>query len=165
MRAARLLLLLVGAAMAGYGGWLLYPQLVTVWPWLVAGPLLHDALVAPLVGLAGLAAVRLVRDPVRRAWLSAGLVTTGTLLLIAVPLIWRPAPAPANPGLQDRNYPLELAVGLAVVWTLIMIAGWACRPGRTGRPPSSAPRWRPRRSARPPGHDPPGPARSRAAGR
>lgn len=121
MRAVRLLLLLLGLSTAAYGGWLLWPQLATVGPWLVAGPLLHDALAAPLVGLVGLASVRLVPDPIRRAWITAGLVTTATLLLIAVPLIWRPAPAPANPGLQERNYPLELAGGLAVIWTVIMI--------------------------------------------
>jgi hypothetical protein len=88
---------------------------------MVGGPLLHDALVAPLVALVGLTLSRLVTDQVRRAWITAGLAATATLLLIAVPLMWRPAPAPPNPGLQDRDYPLELTTALAVLWTVIMI--------------------------------------------
>lgn len=121
MRAARLLLLLLGTSAAAYGGWLLYPQFATTVPWLIGGPLLHDALVAPLVGLVGLTLSRLVTDQVWRAWITAGLAATATLLLIAVPLTWRPAHAPPNPGLQDRNYPLELTTGLAILWTVIMI--------------------------------------------
>jgi hypothetical protein len=121
MRAARLLLLLLGTSAVAYGGWLLYPQLDTTVPWLVSGPLLHDAMAAPLVGLVGLTLSRLVTDQVRRAWITAGLAATATLLLIAVPLTWRPAPAPPNPGLQDRDYPLELTTGLAVLWAAIMI--------------------------------------------
>ncbi|MBF9128730.1 hypothetical protein I0C86_06975 [Plantactinospora sp. S1510] len=121
MRTVRLLLLLLGASAVAYGGWLLYPQIDTTLPWLVGGPLLHDALVAPLVALAGLTLSRLVTDPVRRYWITAGLVATGTLLLIAVPLTWRPASAPPNPGLQDRDYPLELTTALAFLWIVIMI--------------------------------------------
>lgn len=121
MRVARLLLLLAGASATAYGGWLLYPQLATTWPWLLGGPLLHDALVAPLVGLAGLTLRRLVTDRVRRARLTAGLVMTAVLLMIAVPLTWRPAPAPPNPGLQDRAHALELGTWLAVLWTVTTI--------------------------------------------
>jgi hypothetical protein len=121
MRAARLLLLLLGTSAVAYGGWLLYPQIATTVPWLVGGPLLHDALVAPLVALTGLTLSRLVTDQVRRAWITAGLAATATLLLIAVPLTWQPAHAPPNPGLRDRDYPLELTAALAVLWTVIMI--------------------------------------------
>ncbi|SCF17558.1 hypothetical protein GA0070607_6478 [Micromonospora coriariae] len=121
MRTVRLLLLLVGASAATYGGWLLLPQLGTVLPWLIGGPLLHDALVAPLVGLVGLVLGRLVTDRVRLAWITAGLVASATLLLIAVPLLWRPPSAPPNPGLPDRNYPLGLTAGLAALWAVIVI--------------------------------------------
>ena len=120
MRTVRLLLLLLGASAAAYGGWLLYPQLDTTLPWLIGGPLLHDALVAPLVGLVGLALGRLLTDRARLAWITAGLVASATLLLIAVPLLWRPPSAPPNPGLPDRDYPLGLTVGLAVLWAVIV---------------------------------------------
>ncbi|MFI6784573.1 hypothetical protein [Micromonospora sp. NPDC050276] len=121
MRAVRLLLLVLGAAATAYGGWLLLPQLGTTLPWLIGGPVLHDVLVAPLVGLVGLVLARLVTNRMRRAWIGAGLLASATLLLIAVPLLWRPPSAPPNPGLPDRNYPLGLAVGLVVVWAAIVV--------------------------------------------
>ncbi|MGC4837923.1 hypothetical protein ACLQ3D_25815 [Micromonospora vinacea] len=121
MRAVRLLLLVVGAAFTAYGGWLLLPQLGSALPWLIGGPVLHDLLVAPLVGLVGLALSRLVTNRLRRAWIAAGLLASATLLLIAVPLLWRPPSAPPNPGLPDRDYPLGLTVGLAVLWAAIVI--------------------------------------------
>ncbi|MEV4118685.1 hypothetical protein [Micromonospora sp. NPDC049645] len=121
MRAVRLLLLVVGAAATGYGGWLLLPQLGTTLPWLIGGPVLHDVLVAPLVGLVGLVLGRLLTNRMRRAWIVAGLLASATSLLIAVPLLWRPPSAPPNPGLPDRNYPLGLAVGLVVVWAVIVV--------------------------------------------
>ncbi|WP_444947745.1 hypothetical protein [Micromonospora ureilytica] len=121
MRVVRLFLLVLGAAATAYGGWLLLPQLGTTLPWLIGGPVLHDVLVAPLVGLVGLVLGRLVTNRLRLAWITAGLLASATLLLLAVPLLWRPPSAPPNPGLPDRNYPLGLAVGLAVVWAAIVI--------------------------------------------
>jgi hypothetical protein len=123
MRTIRALLVVAGLALAGYGGWLVWPQLEPAAGWLVAGPVLHDALVAPLVGLVGLALARLVRDRIWRRWIGAGLVVTATLLLIAVPLVWRPSPAPPNPGLQDRDYAIGLAIWLAALWIGVLAGG------------------------------------------
>ena len=121
MRAARLLIAAAGVALAGYGAWLLRPQLPYAWTWLIAGPVLHDAVVAPLVGLTGLALARLLPGRVARRWVTAGLVVTGTLLLIAVPLLWRPHRAPPNPGLQDRDYVASLAIWLAALWAGVLL--------------------------------------------
>lgn len=121
MRVVRLLLLVLGVAAAAYGGWLLRPQLDTTLPWLIGGPVLHDLLVAPLVGLVGLALGRLVTNRLRLAWITAGLMASAALLLIAVPLLWRPPSAPPNPGLPDRDYPLGLTAGLAVLWAVVAI--------------------------------------------
>lgn len=121
MRIARALLVTAGTAMAGYGGWLLWPQLPAAWTWLVAGPILHDAVLAPLAGLTGLVLGRLIPRHARRAWVIGGLAVSGVLLLVATPLLWRPRPAPLNPGLHDRDYAVGLLVALAVVWTTALL--------------------------------------------
>ncbi|MDQ7911241.1 hypothetical protein RB614_42805 [Phytohabitans sp. ZYX-F-186] len=127
MRTARTLLAATGAGLAGYGAWLLWPRLPTAWTWLVAGPLLHDLVVAPLVLLTGLAARRLVRHPTYRTWLVRALTVSAILLLIAVPLVWRPRPAPPNPGLQDRDYATGLAIWLAALWLGALLGALAAR--------------------------------------
>lgn len=132
MRALRLLLAAAGLALAGYGAWLLRPQLPYAWTWLVAGPVLHDAVVAPLIGLTGLALGRVLPGRTARRGIAAGLAVTGTLLLIAIPLMWRPHRAPPNPGLQDRDYIGSLAIWLAALWAGILLHG-AITQLRAGR--------------------------------
>jgi uncharacterized membrane protein YphA (DoxX/SURF4 family) len=122
MKAARILLAAAGVALAGYGGWLLWPQLPAAATWLIAGPVLHDAVVAPLVAITGLALGRLLPGQVWQRWITAGLAITATLLLIAAPLMWRPHPAPPNPGLQDRDYTTGLTIWLAALWAGILTA-------------------------------------------
>jgi len=77
-----------GIALAGHGGWLLCPHLPAAATWLIAGPILHEAVVAPLIGLTGLALARAVPSRPGRRWVATALAITGTLLLIAVPLVW-----------------------------------------------------------------------------
>jgi len=133
VRAARAVLVAAGGAAAAYGGWLLWPQLPAAALWLVAGPVLHDALVAPLVGLAGLSLGRALPDRVWRAWVLAGLAVSATLVLIALPLVLRPHPAPPNPGLQDRDYVAGLAMWLATLWAGVLVGALLTRTSR--RPP------------------------------
>lgn len=131
MKALRTLLGSAGTGLAGYGAWLLWPQLPAAWTWLLAGPLLHDLVVAPVVLLVGLAARRLIRHPVVRAWVLRALAVTGVLLLIAVPLAWRPHPAPPNPGLQERDYAAGLGIWLAALWAVALLGAIAgVRKGR-----------------------------------
>jgi hypothetical protein len=144
VKAVRLLLAGAGIGLAAYGGWLLVPQLPYAVTWLVAGPILHDAVVAPLVGLTGLALGRVLPGRAGRRWVAAGLAVTATLLLIAIPLLWRPHPAPPNPGLQDRDYPAELAAWLAVLWAGILLGATAShlrRRHRSRAGPASARKW------------------------
>lgn len=139
MRTVRALLLLLGLAALANGARLLHPQLDTTLLWLVGGPLVHDALVAPLVWVTGLVLGRLVADPTRRDWIGAGLVTTATLVLISVPLLWRPPDAPPNPGLPDRNYPLGLIGSLVAVWAVTLTASLVAKPVARRRLASAAP--------------------------
>jgi hypothetical protein len=122
MRAA---LVVTGVLIIGWGGWLLWPHLTpaaSVAGWLLAGPVLHDLLLAPAVGLLGVIVATTV-PPRWRAPVAAGLVVSGVLVLLALPGLLRPSAGPPNPGLADRDYPLGLAAALAVTWLLVLAAG------------------------------------------
>ncbi|HEX6347589.1 hypothetical protein [Umezawaea sp.] len=103
--------------------------------WLLGGPVLHDVLLAPLVGLGGTVLARVLPAP-WRAPVGAGLVVSGVLVLLAVPYLWRAFSGPVTPGLHDRPYPAGLLVALTVVWTAVVVAGLArsrnTRPRRDG---------------------------------
>jgi hypothetical protein len=108
----RLLLGAAGIAMAVWGALLAIqvPQIIEFGAWFLAGPILHDALLAPFVAAVGL----VLKGPVK-----AGAVVSGILVLIAIPLLWQPH-VPVNPGLHDRDYLLGLAISLAVVWLVVL---------------------------------------------
>ncbi|AXB45352.1 hypothetical protein [Amycolatopsis albispora] len=106
----RYLLALPGIAALVYGVALLVPLAdVSVGLWLVAGPLVHDLLLAPVVALAGYALSR--SGP-----LLVGGALTGVLCLLAIPLLWRDHGTPPSPGLHDGNPWLGLGLTLAAVW-------------------------------------------------
>jgi len=92
--------------------------------WFIGGPLVHDALVAPVVGLVGLGLSRVLPRP-WRAPVVTGLVLTGVLTMLGLPLLWRPFGGATNPGLHDRDYGTGLAVALGVVWLAVVVAGLA----------------------------------------
>jgi hypothetical protein len=164
MRIARLMIGALGAVPLGYGGWLLWAHLPVAAAWLLAGPLLHDALVAPLVGVVGLVLARLLPDRLWRRLVVAGLVTTAVLALIAVPLVLRPHAAGPNPGLQDRDYLAGLTIWIGLLWIGLLAAGLlvggVVRPARR-----RAGRRRPAARSRSPRPSPGGPGAGRAPAR
>ncbi|MCE7008813.1 hypothetical protein LWC34_39285 [Kibdelosporangium philippinense] len=109
----RVALGLAGLVMMAWGALLALevPTIVEFGAWFLAGPILHDLILAPIVGLVGL----VIRGPVK-----VGAVVSGILVLIAVPVIWQPH-VPVNPGLHDRDYWLGLAISLGVVWLLVLV--------------------------------------------
>lgn len=50
----------------------------------------------------------------------AGLCSV-VLVLLAIPVFSRPGMRPDNPSVLDRDYPLGLAVALAVVWCCVPV--------------------------------------------
>lgn len=133
IRAGRVLLVLLGVAAVARGAWLLAPQLTVDRPttvsftiWLAGGPVLHDFLLAPVVAAAGIAVATAV-PPRWRAPIAAGLVVSGALLLVALPIAVRPAHDDHNPGLSDRNYPVGIAIALSAIWLTVLITTWTRR--------------------------------------
>jgi hypothetical protein len=107
-RIVRIVLGLLGLAALAYGALLVArfavgaPRVAeSVAGFLIGGPVLHDALVAPLVAVLGLLIGRLLpgrwRSPVR-----VGAAISGVLGLLSVPALWRTYAGLRNPGLHDR---------------------------------------------------------------
>ncbi|KAA9154588.1 hypothetical protein FPZ12_031685 [Amycolatopsis acidicola] len=130
MRFGRILLVLPGLAALAWGIVLLsqlaFRQQLVTGGWLLGGPIVHDLLIAPFVGL-------LVSHVVSVRWrvpLLTGLAVSGVLVLLAVPLLWRTFGTPPSPGLHDGHPLVGLLVALAVVWVLVLGAGLVRRVRR-----------------------------------
>jgi hypothetical protein len=127
----RWFLALTGLALLGYGAVLAWEfassrtvNAVQGAAWFVGGPIVHDGLVAPVVGLVGLGLAKVLPRPWHRP-VVAGLVLTGVLTLLGVPLVWRPYGGATNPGLHDRDYGAGLAIAVGIVWVAVVLAGLA----------------------------------------
>jgi hypothetical protein len=123
----RRLLVLLGVATIGYGGWRLVHLLASTtarrsWATFFLGSLVgHDFLLAPLVVLAGVLLARLLPSLVK-APVQAGLIVTGVLVLVEWPFVRRYGIRPDTPSALPRNYAHGLLLVLALVWAVI--AGW-----------------------------------------
>jgi hypothetical protein len=120
---------LVGLALLAYGAVLAWDfatarsvNAVQGLAWFVGGPILHDAVLAPVVGVLGVLLTRYV--PVAwRAPIAVGAVLSGVLTLLAIPLLWRPFGVATNPGLHDLDYGTGFAIALGVVWVCVLATG------------------------------------------
>ncbi|EOD66824.1 hypothetical protein [Amycolatopsis vancoresmycina] len=127
MKTARVLLTLPGLAALAWGVVLfaeyalpLRPDVFGTVGWIVGGPILNDAVVAPLTAVLGLVLARLL--PSRwKAPVITGTVTTGVLAILAFPLLWRSYGTPPMPGLHDGNPTLGLTLTLAAVWLAVIL--------------------------------------------
>ena len=88
----------------------------------VGGALAHDLLFAPVVLLAGVVLARITPRPAR-AWLQAGLVLSGCLLLFSYPLVRDYAKVIRNPSSLPHNYTANLAVAFGAVWAAVIAGG------------------------------------------
>jgi hypothetical protein len=123
----RALFAVAGLAALAWGAWLALDvaashDAIQAALWFVGGPVVHDGLVAPVVGITGLVLARYV-PAAWRVPISVGAVLSAVLALLTIPLLWRPFGVAANPGLHDRNYVLGLSIALGVVWLGVVVAG------------------------------------------
>ena len=133
MRVTRLLTGAAGAALMGVGVSLLLDvrDLTDVVVWLGGAVVLHDALIAPAVLLAGPVLVRgALRGPVR-----AALIVAGSLTVVALPVLLRPGPR-ANSSVLPLDYPRNWLIALAAVAAVTALSTAARRRARRRRPPS-----------------------------
>jgi hypothetical protein len=122
----RALFAIAGLAALAWGGWLAWDFVtasardgVQALAWFVGGPIVHDGLIAPLVGVTGLVLARVLPRP-WRAPVAIGLVLTAILVILAIPLLWKPFGVPSNPGLHDGDYTVGLAIALGVCWLAVL---------------------------------------------
>ncbi len=133
MRIARVILVVAGLAALAWGAALLAGfavpapgQALVAAGWLLGGPVVHDAVIAPVCGLAGLAVTRLA-PPRWRLPLTVGLVVSAVLALLAVPLLWRAYGTPPLPGLHDHDPVPGLVITFAVIAVAVVIGGFVRR--------------------------------------
>ena len=137
----RVATLLLGLAIAAYGGlrladlgWQNFQGALT---WLVAGVLLHDAVLAPLTVAVAWVALRIAGTRRLGPW-AVGLVLLGPLTLLAVPVLGRFGARADNPTLLDRPYWAGWTGVVAMVCAGILVTRWA-QGRRTSRPVADAP--------------------------
>jgi hypothetical protein len=118
MTAARVLLMLAGLGLAGYGATLLWdnptPILIRIVVWALAGVVLHDFVFAPICAAFGLVGRRLL-PPRWQVPVAVALLCGVVLGLLAVPVVGKPGMRPDNLTVLDRDYPLGLLLSLSVV--------------------------------------------------
>lgn len=119
------LLGLAGVAAIGWGLWLLRDDGLERWRsqaiWLAGGVLAHDAVIAPLVVLLGVAAAR-VWQPRARAIVAAGFVVWATVTVAVANVLLPIGGRPDNPSLMNRPYVVAWLVFTAFVIAAAVIA-------------------------------------------
>jgi hypothetical protein len=122
-----------GVALMGVGVVLLVDvrNATGVLVWLGGAMVLHDVVIAPLVLLVGLAAVRgRARGPVRGA-----LVVAGALTVVALPALLRPGRT-ANSSVLPLDYPRNWLLALVAVAAVTALCLAARGLARRRRPPT-----------------------------
>lgn len=122
-----------GLAAAVYGGLLLadrgWDNFHAALTWLVAGVVLHDAVLAPATVAVSWLALRIVRVDRLAPW-AVGLVLLGPLTLLAVPVLGRFGVRPDNDTLLDRPYWAGWSAVVVGVCIGILVARYAERRRR-----------------------------------
>ncbi len=123
--------MLAGLAAAAYGGLLLvqhggWQNFEPALTWLVAGVLLHDAVLAPVTVAVAWGALRVARPDHLGPW-AVGLVLLGPLTLLAVPVLGRFGARRDNLTLLDRPYWAGWTGVVVVVCLAIVVARLAQR--------------------------------------
>ena len=124
MRAVRVLLVLLGLAVVGYGVALVTDNstevIIRIVVWALIGVLLHDAVFAPVCLALGFAGRRILPH---RTWtpILVAVLLTVVLVLLAIPVYDKPGMHLDNPSVLDRDYRTGFWIALAVVWSSALL--------------------------------------------
>lgn len=128
MKAWRIVLATAGVGLALFGVFRLITEVPTrsvvfLAVWMLAAVVIHDGVLSPLVVSVGWLLRRLVPDRARR-FLQVGLIISGLVTVIALPLIYLRGSQPAVKALLLRDYGanLTLIIGIVAVVTLALYA-------------------------------------------
>ncbi|MCA1981591.1 hypothetical protein [Nocardioides nematodiphilus] len=140
MRTTRVVLVLLGAGLLGYGAWLLQhwqtlAQLRQAATWALVGLILHDAIFAPLVAALGWLVSRLFPQAVATALASLGIVLV-SLTVGGFAVLGRSGDGGLNHTLLDRDY-VSGWLGASIV--IVLAYGVGAMAARIGR---ARGRWR-----------------------
>ena len=139
----------IGAVAFGLRG-LLTGGVATAWPatatWLLAGVLLHDLVLVPLLAAGGWLLTRWLPAPVRPV-ARGGAVVAALVTAVALPVLSGRGD-PRNPSLTPLDYPRNLAIVLAAVAVATAVLALPRRrryrrrshpagPGPVSRPPAA----------------------------
>lgn len=130
MTAVRAALFAVGAAIAGWGGYLLLDSgldnIIPAVTWVVGGVIAHDAVLAPLtlavVFTAGRLAPRWLAGPA-----AVALIVVGTVTVVAIPVLSGQGERTDNPTLLDRDYWGGWVLLVATAVVAVALAAWRRR--------------------------------------
>lgn len=130
----RLLLIITGVGFGLWGLWLMRDftreQLTSEAFWLAGGVILHDAILAPIVVVAGILASRLLPDHFRTSTATAFLVW-GTLTMTFLPVLSGKGGKPGNDTVLGRPYVLSwIIMTLVLVAYAVGVAFWRNRRAR-----------------------------------
>ena len=96
--------------------------------WFVGAAIAHDFVLAPIVALLGVVAIRRIPAPYRGI-VHGALIASGIVALTAYPFVRGYGRRPDDPSVLPNNYALGLAAVLAVIW--LVAGGMTLRAVRT----------------------------------
>ena len=139
MRSIRLVLVGVGVLLLAWGAFVMFDsvrptRIPGVALWIAAAIVLHDAILAPIVFVFGIALRRAGRRTTGTviAIVQGGIVVGSIVSLVAVPTIVAKNFAPANPTVLPLDYGLNLGIFWLVLAVLTVgLSVWAIVRGRT----------------------------------
>jgi hypothetical protein len=131
--------------MAVYGMWRLvssahFIAVRSALTWFIGGALAHDVLIAPAVIVVGVVLIRWCPAAVR-PFLQAGLIITGGLTLVAIPVLTGRGYSPNLPSALPLNYWRGYFITVGCVWAAVALTGaaQALRRRRRGVPGTTLP--------------------------